>query len=43
MMESFWSMLKCGLIHHRTFATRADARAAIFERITSLLNRLPIG
>lgn len=39
MMESFWSTLKRGLIHHRTFATRAAARAAIFEWIEVFYNR----
>jgi transposase InsO family protein len=38
-MESFWSSLKRGLIHHRTFATRAAARAAIFEWIEVFYNR----
>jgi putative transposase len=39
MMESFWSTLKRGLIHHRAFATRAQARAAIFEWIEVFYNR----
>jgi len=39
MMESFWSTLKCGLIHRTDFATRADARAAIFEWIEVFYNR----
>lgn len=39
MMESFWSTLKRGLIHGQTFATRADARAAIFEWIEVFYNR----
>jgi Integrase core domain len=37
--ESFWSTLKRGLIHPRTFATRAEARAAIFEWIEVFYNR----
>jgi len=39
LMESFWSSLKRGLIHPRTFATRAQARAAIFEWIEVFYNR----
>jgi transposase InsO family protein len=39
MMESFWSSLKRGLIHGQTFATRAQARAAIFEWIEVFYNR----
>jgi transposase InsO family protein len=39
MMESFWSSLKRGLIHQQTFATRASARAAIFEWIEVFYNR----
>ena len=38
-MESFWSTLKCGLIHRTHFATRAQARAAIFEWIEVFYNR----
>jgi transposase InsO family protein len=40
MMESFWSTLKRGLIHGQTFATRAQARAAIFEWIEVFYNRV---
>jgi transposase InsO family protein len=40
MMESFWSSLKRGLIHGQTFATRADARTAIFEWIEVCYNRV---
>jgi transposase InsO family protein len=39
LMESFWSSLKRGLIHPQTFATRAAARAAIFEWIEVFYNR----
>jgi putative transposase len=39
LMESFWSTLKCGLIHRTRFATRAQARAAIFEWIEVFYNR----
>jgi putative transposase len=39
MMESFWSTLKRELIHRCQFATRAGARAAIFEWIEVFYNR----
>jgi transposase InsO family protein len=39
LMESFWSTLKCGLVHRTRFATRAQARAAIFEWIEVFYNR----
>lgn len=39
LMESFWSSLKRELVHRVTFATRADARAAIFEWIEIFYNR----
>ena len=38
-MESFWSTLKNELVHRRTFATRAQARAAIFEYVEVFYNR----
>jgi len=38
-MESFWSALKRELVHRRHFATRAQARAAIFEWIEVFYNR----
>jgi transposase InsO family protein len=38
-MESFWSSLKRGAVHDRHFATRAQARAAIFEWIELFYNR----
>ena len=38
-MESFWSTFKRDLIHRRHFATRAEARAAIFEWIEVFYNR----
>ena len=37
--ESFWSSLKRELVHRRTFASRAEARAAIFEWIEVFYNR----
>ena len=39
LMESFWSRLKCDLIHRTHFATRAEARAAIFDWIEVFYNR----
>jgi putative transposase len=38
-MESFWSTLKNELIHPQRFATRAHARAAIFEYVEVFYNR----
>jgi putative transposase len=40
LMESFWSTLKRELIHRCQFATRASARAAIFEWIEVFYNRV---
>jgi transposase InsO family protein len=37
-MESFWSSLKRELVHRCQFATRAEARAAIFEWIEVFYN-----
>lgn len=37
--ESFWATLKKELMSDRTFATRAEARAAIFEYIEVFYNR----
>ncbi len=39
-IESFWSSLKRELIHRCVFATRAQARAAIFEWIEVFYNRV---
>ena len=39
LMESFWSTFKRDLIHRTHFATRAQARAAIFEWIEVFYNR----
>jgi putative transposase len=39
MMESFWSTLKRELVHRCLFATRAQARLAIFEWIETFYNR----
>ena len=38
-MESFWSSLKRELVHRCEFATRAEAKAAIFEWIEVFYNR----
>lgn len=38
-MESFWSSLKRELVHRCQFATRAEARTAIFEWIEVFYNR----
>lgn len=38
-MESFWSSLKRGLMQERTFATHAEAKAALFEWIEVFYNR----
>jgi transposase InsO family protein len=39
MMESFWATLKTELIHQSRYATREEARAAIFEYIEVFYNR----
>jgi transposase InsO family protein len=38
-IESFWSTLKYELVYHRRFATRAEARSAIFDYIETFYNR----
>jgi putative transposase len=38
-IESFWSSLKYEVVYHRRFATRAEARTAIFDYIESFYNR----
>jgi putative transposase len=38
-MESFWGSLKTELVHHRNFATRAEAEGAIREYIEVFYNR----
>jgi putative transposase len=38
-MESFWSSLKHELIYRRVFATRAEARRAIFDYLETFYNR----
>ena len=39
VMESFWSSLKRELVHRVRFATRAEARAALFDWIEIFYNR----
>jgi putative transposase len=38
-VESFWSSLKYEVVYHRRFATRAEARSAIFDYIETFYNR----
>jgi putative transposase len=38
--ESFWATLKTELVHHERYATRAQARASIFEYIEVFYNRV---
>ena len=38
-IESFWSSLKYELVYHHRFATRAQARTAIFDYIETFYNR----
>ena len=39
MMESFWATLKSERVHHRSYATREQARQSIFEYIEVFYNR----
>lgn len=39
-MESFWGTLKAEALGHRRFATRAQARIAIFEYVETFYNRV---
>jgi len=39
-MESCWGSLKNELVHHRRFATRADAKREITEYIEIFYNRI---
>jgi len=39
VMESFWSSLKLELVYRRTFISRAQARAQIFDYIEIFYNR----
>lgn len=38
-IESFWSSLKYEVVYHQRFATRAQARTAIFDYIETFYNR----
>lgn len=38
-IESFWSSLKYETVYHRRFATRAEARTAVFDYIEAFYNR----
>jgi putative transposase len=38
-VESFWSSLKYETVYHRKFATRTEARAALFEYLEVFYNR----
>jgi putative transposase len=38
-VEAFWSSLKYELVYHHRFATKAEARSAIFEYIEAFYNR----
>jgi len=39
VVESFWGKLKTEMVYHERFATRAQARAAVFEYIEMFYNR----
>ncbi len=39
-IESFWSSLKYELVYHHRFATRTEARTAIFDYIETFYNRI---
>lgn len=39
VVESFWGKLKTEMVHHEKFATKARARAAVFEYIEMFYNR----
>jgi putative transposase len=38
-VESFWSSLKYETVYHRRFATRAEAKAALFDYLEAFYNR----
>ena len=42
VVESFFGTLKCELVHHEVFETRAEARLKIFEWIEAFYNRVRI-
>ncbi len=39
VVESFWGKLKTEMVYHERFATKAKARAAVFEYIEMFYNR----
>jgi transposase InsO family protein len=39
VVESFWGKLKTEMVYHQHFATKAQARAAVFEYIEMFYNR----
>jgi len=39
VVESFWGKLKAEMVYHKRFATRAQARAAVFDYIEVFYNR----
>jgi transposase InsO family protein len=39
VVESFWGKLKAEMVYHERFATKAQARAAVFEYIEMFYNR----
>ena len=39
-IESFWSSLKYEVVYPRKFATRTEARTALFDYIESFYNRI---
>jgi transposase InsO family protein len=39
-IESFWSSLKYEVVYHQRFATRAEARSAVFSYIETFYNRI---
>ena len=39
IVAAFWSTLKYELVYHHRFATRAEARTAIFDYIEIFYNR----
>ena len=41
-MESFWATMKGELIGDHVFATRAEARSAVFRYIEIFYNRTPL-
>jgi putative transposase len=40
LSNPFWSSLKYELVYHQRFATRAQARTAVFDYIETFYNRI---